>query len=119
MLADPQSITIAAATTPLPRVSVGADSADYSDVDGKTVLHVQQSTAKSSRRTVVTLRSNKIAADPLTAVNRRVSSTIAVTVNAPLDGFTITELKDQVVALATYLTASSAATTVKILGGEK
>lgn len=119
MLADPQSITVAGTTVSLPRTGIAGQSADYTSADGLSSLRVQQADGKNSRRTSITLRTNKIAADPLTAVNRRLSAAVSVTVNAPLDGFTVTELKDQIVALATLLTASSAATAVKILGGEK
>lgn len=119
MLADPQSITIAGSAVSLPRVGINGTSADYSSADGALTLRVQQSTSKDSRRTSISQRSNKIAADPLTAVNKRVSSTVSVNVVAPLDGFTVAELKDQLVGLASALTASSAALATKILAGEK
>jgi hypothetical protein len=119
MLADPQSVTIGGTTTSLPRVGINGNSADYASADGAIQLRVLQSTNKDTRRTSVTLRTNKIAADPLTAVNRRLSDAISVSATVPLDGFTVTEVKDQIVALATLLTASSAALAVKILGGEK
>lgn len=119
MLADPQSVTIAGTAVSLPRTGVGAASADYTSADGAVSLRVQQTTGKDTRRTVISLRSNKITPDPLTAVNKRVSSVVSVSVSSALDGFTITELKDQLVAIATALTASSAALTTKILAGEK
>jgi hypothetical protein len=119
MLADPQSVTIAGAATSLPRTGVGSTYAEYTSADGAVSLRVQQITSKAQRRTVVSLKSNKIAADPITAVNRRLSSVISVSITDPVDGFTATELKDQLVALATALTASSAALTLKVLGGEK
>jgi hypothetical protein len=119
MLADPQSVTISGTAVSLPRTGIGATSADYTSADGAVSLRTQQTTSKDSRRTVISLKSNKIAADPLTAINKRLSSVISVSVTAPVDGFTVTELKDQLVALATALTASSAALAVKILSGEK
>lgn len=119
MLADPQSLTIAGTAVSLPRTGVSNNAADYTSADGAVSLRVQQTTNGGNRRTSISVRSNKIAADPLTAVNRRLSSTVSVNVNAPLDGFTITELKDQIVAIATALTASSASLATKILGGEK
>lgn len=119
MLADPQSITLAGTAVPLPRTGVNGTFADYTSADGALSMRVQQTTSQNVRRTHISLRSNKIAADPLTAINRRLSSVVSVSISGPLDGFTVAELKDQVVALATALTASSAATTIKILGGEK
>lgn len=119
MLADPQTVTVGGTGITLPRTGIGATSADYTSSDGAYRLRVIQTSNQTTRRTSITLQSNKIAADPLNAVNRRVSDLVGVSITAPLDGFTITELKDQVVALATALTSSSAATLVKILGGEK
>jgi hypothetical protein len=82
-------------------------------------MRVSQTTNSNTRRTVISLKTNKIAADPITAVNSRKSSIWTIANNAPLDGFTAAELKDQLVGLANALTASSAALTTKILGGEK
>jgi hypothetical protein len=119
MLADPQSVTVGGTAVSLPRTGIGQNSADYTSADGAYQLRVQQTTNKDTRRTSISLRSNKIAADPLTAVNSRKSDIVSVSAVVPLDGFTVTEVKDQIVALATALTASSAALAIKILGGEK
>ncbi len=119
MLADPQAVTVGGVAVSLPRTGIGATNADYTSADGAYRLRVTQTSNSTTRRTSITLQSNKIAADPLTAVNTRKSDLVGVSITAPIDGFTITELKDQVVALATALTSSSAATLVKILGGEK
>jgi len=119
MLADPQSVTIGAATVSLPRTGINGTSADYTSADGAVSLRVQQTTTKDQKRTVISQRSNKIAADPLTAVNRRLSSIISVSITNPVDGFTVAELKDQLVGLANALTASSAAMATKIISGEK
>lgn len=119
MLADPQSVTVAGNAISLPRTGVNGNLADYMSADGTTSLRIQQSTTRNTKRTSVILRTAKIAADPITGLNSRVTATWSVTCSQPLDGFTITELKDQLVGLATALTASSAAMTTKVLGGEK
>lgn len=119
MLADPQSITIAGTTISIPRTGIGGDSAVYTSADGTVSLRIQQTVNKTRRRTIISLQSNKIAADALTAVNQRVQSVLTFSFNTPVDGFTITELKDQLVGLSTLLTASSAAMAIKVLGGEK
>lgn len=119
MLADPQSVTVNGVAISLPRTGVNNNLSDYSSADGITSLRIQQSLTSSTKRTSVILRTAKIAADPISGLNSRKLATISVTVTAPLDGFTITELKDQLVGLATALTASSAAMTTKVLGGEK
>jgi hypothetical protein len=119
MLAEPLSITVGATPISLPRVGVDRTSADYSSADGNSAIRIAQSTSGSTRRTVASLKTHKIAADPITAVNTRKTSQWNITHQGPLDGFTATELKDQLVALAILLTASSGATAIKILAGEK
>lgn len=119
MLADPQSMTIAGTATSFPKTGLLANGNDYTDPTGKYRLRVQQQSTSNIRRTTISLQNNKIAADPLTAVNTRKSALSSVSSVAPLDGFTITELKDDLVALATYITANSAAIALRILAGEK
>lgn len=119
MLTDPQSITVGGATIPLPKTGSDKNSADYTSADGISQLRVAQTTNSTTRRSTVSLKTNKIAADPITAINSRKSSIWTISNSSPIDGFTITELKDQLVGLAALLTATSAALTTKILGGEK
>lgn len=115
MLADPQSIN----SVSLPRTGIGTDNAVYTSADGALSLRIQQVRGKDRTRYIVSVQSSKIATDPLTAVNQRVSAVASVTVTAPAAGFTAAELKDLVVGLNTALTASSSAMLLKILGGEK
>lgn len=115
MLADPQTIN----SVSLPRTGVGADTATYQSADGALSLRIQQVKGKDRTRSIISVQSNKIAADPITAVNQRVTAVASVTVTAPVSGFTAAELKDLFVGLSTVLTATSGATLVKILGGEK
>jgi len=119
MLADPQSVTVGGTAISLPRTGVDRTSADYTSADGNTQMRVTQTTNASTRVTSISFKTNKIAADPVTAVNSRKSEIITITFRGPLDGFSITELKDEFVGLSTALTASSAALLIKILGGEK
>ena len=119
MLADPQTITIAATPITLPRTGVDRGSSDYTSNDGNAQMRVAQTVNGSTRSTTVSLKTNKIAADPITAVNSRKSAIWTITCKAPLDGFTVTELRDQLIGLSTALTASTGALAVKILGGEK
>lgn len=119
MLADPQSVTVGGSTISLPRTGSDKTSADYTSADNLSQMRVVQATTNSTRRTTISLKTNKIAADPITAVNARKSSIWTISNNSPLDGFTITELRDQLIGLANALTATSGALTTKVLGGEK
>jgi hypothetical protein len=60
-----------------------------------------------------------VAADPLaTGYNKEYSMSTYLVIDHPPVGFTNTELKYVVDALAAFLTASSGANVTKILGGE-
>jgi hypothetical protein len=119
MLTDPQSVTVGGSTISLPRTGADRGSADYTSADGLSQLRVVQTVTNANRRTSISLKTNKIAADPITAVNSRKSDLWTITNTAPLDGFTVTEIRDQLIGLANALTASSGALITKILGGEK
>lgn len=116
--ADPQSITIApAAAVSLPRTASGTDSGSFRTPDGTAILHVGHAYGRRQRRTV-RLEHSKIAADPLTAVNQRVSMTAYVVVDVPPVGYTVAEAQAVIAGLTKWLTDSSAANVAKLLGGE-
>lgn len=119
MLTDPQTVTVNAVPITLPRTGADKSSADYTSADGLSQLRVAQTVNASTKQTTISLKTNKIAADPITAVNSRKSSIWTITNRVPLDGFTAAEIKDQLVGLANALTATSGALTLKALGGEK
>lgn len=119
MLTDPQSITVNGVAISLPRTSEVGNYADYTASNDSASLRILQSKSGKTRRTAVVFRQNKIAADPLTAINQRIASQVSITFTSPIDGFTITELANQFLGLSSALSASSAANLVKILGGEK
>ena len=116
--ADPQSVTIGGTASSLPRTGQGLSSGTFTKDDRSIVLTVSNQTGKR-RRTTARIDTTKIAADPLMAsINVRLSSSVYVVVDAPLQGFTNQELADQLVGLATWLTASTSANAKKMLGGE-
>jgi len=121
MLADPQTITVNAVPIAMPRVSEGPGGgpADYMSADGVSDLRTTQSSTAKQKRHSVAFKMAKIAADPISGLNSRVFTTVSVNVSRPVDGFTVTEIKDQLVGLLTWLTASSAANALKIIQGEK
>ncbi len=119
MLTDPQAVTVGGTAISLPRTGADKSSADYTSADGLSQMRVGQTVNASTKQTTISLKTNKIAADPITAVNSRKSAIWTITCRAPLDGFTATELKDQLVGLSNALTATSGALALKALGGEK
>lgn len=118
MFSDPQSITINAVAQSLPRTSIDKSSSVYTKDDGNVKLSVAHAYGKRVRRTArVDFR--KTAADPLfPAQNTPYSMSCYIVADVPTTGFTITEQKQIVDALAAWLTASTGANVTKLLGGE-
>jgi len=117
-LSDPQSITINTVANPLPRVSTDRNASTYSKDDGNLKLSVSHSYGKRVRR-AVRIDSRKTAADPLfPAQNAPYSASVTLVVDAPLTGYTVTELKQIVDGFTAWLSASSGANLTKVLGGE-
>jgi biopolymer transport protein ExbB/TolQ len=119
MLLDPQSVTVGGTTISLPRTGSDKGSSDYTSADGTSQLRVAQTTNSTSRKTTISLKTNTSAADPISSLNSRKSSLWTISNTAPLDGFTVVELRDQLIGLANALTASTGALAAKALGGEK
>jgi hypothetical protein len=111
MFADPQSITLAGAAKTLPRVSAGDYTGEFRASDGAIELIVKHSNGNRGReRSVIRSNHRKIGANPLDpSRNLPYTSSVYVVLEAPAQGqgFTLTELEDQVKALAAYLTAAN------------
>lgn len=116
--ADPQSVTINAVATSLPRTSSGQGIGAFSSADGLVTMSVSSAYAKRTRRTI-RLNQNKLAADSIVpAQNVRLSGSVYLVTDFPVNGFTVTEQKYLVDALTAYLSASSGAKVTQLLGGE-
>lgn len=118
MFADPQSITINAVANSLPATSRGTNSSTYTKDDGNVKLSVTHNYGKRTRRSV-RVDFSKIAADPLiSSQNIKYSMSAYLVVDLPITGFTNTEAKYIVDSLTKWLTDTSGANTLKVLGGE-
>jgi len=119
MFADPQSITISAATTSLPRVSTQGGATRYSSADGAIQEFVSHTSNGKRTRSVLGLTVSKYAADPLfPANNAPYSTTFKVFRDAPLLGYTVAEQKAAWDGLLAQLAASSGLLTTAFLGGQ-
>lgn len=117
-LNEPQSVTLATIAQSLPRTSTGTNTSTYTKEDGTVVLTVAHAYARRIRRTA-RLTTNKITTDPLiTAQNVRVNATCYVVLDVPVAGFSSAEQKDLLLALATWLSATTGANAGKLVGGE-
>lgn len=118
MLSDPQSVTINSVAKSLPAISRGTNTSAYQFADGTIKLSISHSYAKRTRRQV-RLDFSKLAADPLiSAQNIKYSMSAYLVVDLPPTGFTVTEAQYIVSALTKWLTDSSAAASLQVLGGE-
>ena len=116
MFADPQSITVNAVAQSLPAVSRGTDSSVYKKDDGNYSLTISKARTGSRKRFAVRIDARKIAPDPLVASNNvEYTSTVILSMNMPFVGYTNTEIKDVVLALAAWATSANV---LKVLGEE-
>jgi len=116
MLTDPQSVTINAVATSLPRTNQGPTQNTYTSADGKTTMLTKQNISAKRFRREVRLSQSKIAADPISAVNAEAGFSVYLVVDEPRNGvFTDVEIGYVIDALKTWL---SSANYNKVLGGE-
>lgn len=117
-LADPQSVTVGGSAKSLPRTSTGVNASTYTSNDSAVQLLVSHQYGRRNRRTA-RVTSTKITTDPLnTTANVRVSMSAYVVLDVPPTGFTAAEQKEILLAIATWLSASSGANSDKLVGGE-
>lgn len=116
---DPQSVTINAISTPLPRTSSGLHSGEFTSADGNVKLTVSHTGKGKRTRHLVRLDIAKVAADPLIAAqNLRYTMSVQLVTDVPLVGYTVTEQKNVVKALTDWLSASTDANNIRLAGGE-
>lgn len=115
MLADPQSVTINAVATSLPRTQQGPTQNIYTSADGNTSMVTKQNVTTSRFRREVRLSQKKIAADPISAVNTEKGVSVYLVVDEPRTGFSDTEIGYLIDALKTWLSSTNY---TKVLGGE-
>ncbi|DAD52004.1 coat protein [ssRNA phage Zoerhiza.2_12] len=117
-LTDPQSITISAVTTPLPRVSTGKNVAEYLSADGLIRLTLSHVYGRRTRR-VVRLDHSKLTPDPfIPAQNTKVSMSNYMVFDVPTAGYTNAEELAVYTGFKALYTATSDAIISKLLGGE-
>lgn len=117
MYADPQSVTVNAVAQSLPRQ--GSTQPDrigtFATPDGTFTFDIRQNKTTNRFRREVRLTQKKIAADPISAMNKEVSTSVMLVVDEPRWGFSDTELGYLTSALIAWF---SNANRDKLLGGE-
>jgi hypothetical protein len=116
MLADPQSVTVNAVAISLPRTSQGAAANSYTSTDGKTVMTTKQNITAARFRREVRLAQKKIAADPISAINKELGVSVYLVIDEPRTAvFSDVEIGYLIDALKAWLTSANYN---KVLGGE-
>lgn len=120
MFADPQALTVSGTAVSLPRVGSGNPSrlGVYQNADGSMNLSIRQDQTANRFRREVRLTMKKVAADPISAVNKEVSASVIIAIDEPKVGFTDVELTSLYTALTAALSASSNARLLQLMGGE-
>lgn len=117
MFADPQSLTVNAVATSFPRQ--GSSSPDrigsFVTADGTMQFDIRQNKTANRFRREVRLTQKKVAADPISAVNKEVSTSVMIVVDEPRWGFTDTEIGYLTAAMVAWFTNTNRD---KLLGGE-
>lgn len=117
-LSDPQTVTVNAVAKSLPRVSSSDYSGAFQDIADGLVLRVSHTFGRRNRD-VVRLEVSKISADPLVpATNAPYSMSITLTMDTPPQGFSTTEITNNLKALVDWFTAGSYAQTTKVVNKE-
>lgn len=117
---DPQTVTINAVAQVMARTDQDPQGVFItSDSLVKETIGQQNSGANRLRR-LIRLDHSKIAANPFdSTLNAKYNMAVYVVVDVPAVGYTVTEQKYVTDGFMAYLTASSGAVMLKLLGGEK
>lgn len=103
MFADPQSVTVNAVAKSLPRVSSGDYEGAFESVVDGLRLGIRYVPAKRNR-TTVRLDVSKVSADVLVpSTNRPYSMSVYLVLDTPSQGFTTTEITNNLKALVDWL----------------
>lgn len=117
MFADPQSVTINAVAVAMPRQGTAQPEriGTFANADGTVAFDVRQNKTANRFRREVRLTQKKVAADPITTLNKEISTSVMIVVDEPRWGFTDTEISYLTAALVAWFTNANRD---KLLGGE-
>ena len=115
MLTDPQSVTINAVATSLPKTNSGPTQNVYTSADGNTSMTTKQNVSAARFRREVRLSQQKVAADPISAINKQIGASVYLVIDEPRFGFSDVEIGYLIDALKAWSTSTNYN---KVLGGE-
>jgi hypothetical protein len=116
--ADPQTVTISAVTSPLPKVSTIGDETTYQSADGLIQMLASHDSGKRNRH-LLRINHSKLTADPfIPAENVKVSMSCYIVFDVPPVGYTAVEQLAVYTGFKTQFTATSDTLITKLLAGE-
>jgi len=101
MFSDPQEITLNTTDYDLVKVPSGKveNVSKFSGNDGNIIMTVHQNATNTRCRREIRLTLSKVAADPISAVNKALSASVIIAFDEPKYGFSDTELVQLYMAL--------------------
>lgn len=121
MFADPLVTNVCFLSRTMPRVSIAGQSAVYKSPDGVGTVKVSHTTSKNRTRSLVRFEGPIVGTNPLTAANTTGNAVAYLVIDYPSQSvFTDTNggVKEVAKNLMSFLTASSDAALIKVLGTE-
>lgn len=118
MYADPQSLTVNAVAKTLPRQGTTSPETlgTFVTADGEFTFQIRQNKTSNRFRREARFTQKKIAADPISALNKEISTSIMIVVDEPKWGFSDTELGYLTAAITAWFATGT--NKDKLLGGE-
>ena len=115
---DPQTVTISAVTTPLPKVSTEGDETVYQSADGLIQMLASHESGKRNRH-LLRINHSKLTADPfIPAENVKVSMSCYLVFDVPPAGYSAAEQLAVYTGFKNQFTAATDALITKLLAGE-
>lgn len=115
---DPQSITVNAVATSLPRVLTGTTVGQFVSGDALVELTIDPRGTAKRRRNVARLYVKKSVTDPLTGLASIQGFMVSFTIDRPNGSITDSDIVDAASGLITWLTASTNAKLKQLAAGE-
>lgn len=117
--ADPQSVTVNAVASSLPRVVTGTTVGKFVSADALKELTVDPRGTAKRRRNVVRFYTKRLVVDPLgSGLSTYEQSMVSITIDRPNSGITDVEIGYDIDALVKWLTDNTKANQLKLIGGE-
>lgn len=115
MFADPQTLSVNSTNTAFAKTKVGQSESTFTNAAETHAFTLKQNQTKGRFRREVRISQQKVAADPISAVNQAVGASVYLVIDEPKFGFSNAELEQ---LWATLVAFGTSANLNKLLNGE-